>query len=1323
MAADTEYIVINAVGPYEFGGACVNNRHNRHNILQVASQGGGVGIMEYMMPHIFPKIFKTPYEVQDGFEITDGEGKKVEGGRTIWANDRLKRSKLKAANQRLDSIIKKSIGALIRLGLPNTIGEIKDGQALSKDQVKTLSGFCFENQTTDQSVTMLNVAGLNFNPKPRDSRHFKAIHQSYEGTKEKEGWTEEEVKEYYTKLANNIFDQIAKGDDKKKVVYFKIPGTDIFNPYHSAGTKSPEYKKYKDLVEDAMFAAIAEKCKSYIRPKITFQFDNPEKLKRLVVYNQNISIKKCAQDVADFMKVAQDPVVSAASKAADKGKKTEKESNIIGLKEGGEINTKYAGDKNYYTAETIRDNASDTVFVFGANAGHTTNRTGNSGDMGQAAQVFGAGTPNVLPIITRRDSLPEDQLNFYKIKTQEIIRDFVAHGGKVVFPLTTGGKEVNVGTNRALNPKMQEWATDLYKELQEVRVIEHYPTGAMQRYNDAMNDLQQTMKKREELRTAAENAVERLNAGKYSIGGSKIHESKNSKYPSNGTALKREEFILTSSSTTGAIFTKEDPNVRVIIHNFANENTIGGRPGIEGDSKGKFIAEGTPSSAQEESLFHSSTLAASLLKFAKSKAGQLIYGDEFNTTSKAIISRKVTFFAKNYLKDGFIDWNRGEVDYVKPGEERQADVVTVAAQKYDKGKKNDIADTVKRIREQLAASAHLAHKNYEEEEGKQSHIVMGAFGCGAFNNDPKLIASIYRKFLLEKGGEFNRAFPEGTTFEFAIPLSKREHDIVESEAPDTTGYPNVRNHGAFDKHLFKQTKLIDYDYKEYEIEQAINNTKIKSAEVESKKENTIKFLQDEDIANVESFMKWNEDFYEKLKRDPKNKGNLKLFLNPQKEDGTKVFAGWGGRLSHERDNIFNINHVIDGGFADKIGLKKGDKIEIDLNHEDFKKNGKQFEGEMLEAALINKLRAGNLEGIKKIGTINLQKDSVKTQLTNLYNERKKLFINEMLQGDEVQKDDKINEFLQNNLKEKLKEIEEATKKLHEFIDKSYQEYIGNRGKDNEERKTGIYNKDYKEQKPLIIFPVGIRGVGGGGVEEAKNNYDSYERYLRNNNISVSGRNVYSVISIGQDHWEFLKFKDNKDFKEIKNRGHDNACGAYVLVGIITDNEELRGKLNIHNIGNLEERTKNIISNGDTELVSSLSPNEVRKIIEHLLEKQAEQEEGPEKKERIEKSKTRVGKHGEMIESCDLEIACEAIGIAFCTPRDFDPIQQKIEYFNNLLFDDDNNIKTGSDLYKKFKTANPEIDEEIIKEAIINFASAPAPNPAAASVREVGQQGR
>ncbi|MDB2550905.1 hypothetical protein N9X24_03490 [Rickettsiales bacterium] len=156
-------------------------------------------------------------------------------------------------------------------------------------------------------------------------------------------------------------------------------------------------------------------------------------------------------------------------------------------------------------------------------------------------------------------------------------------------------------------------------------------------------------------------------------------------------------------------------------------------------------------------------------------------------------------------------------------------------------------------------------------------------------------------------------------------------------------------------------------------------------------------LTEKDIKDVASFMEWNKEAYGKLNENSLPK-DIESFLNP-KINNTEVFAGWGGKLKQEGgvdSNIFNINNVIDGGFAAAIGLKEGNKITIDLTDKDFK--GKT--GQLLEAALINKLRTGNLDGIESIGEYNLRNREHK-QFLESYKGNKRLFVGGKLQGESV----------------------------------------------------------------------------------------------------------------------------------------------------------------------------------------------------------------------------------------------------------------------------------------------------------------------------------
>jgi uncharacterized protein (TIGR02452 family) len=77
----------------------------------------------------------------------------------------------------------------------------------------------------------------------------------------------------------------------------------------------------------------------------------------------------------------------------------------------------------------------------------------------------------------------------------------------------------------------------------------------------------------------------------------------------------------------------------------------------------------------------------------------------------------------------------------------QVDVLTCAAPYYDKDKKHPV--TPEKLREVLC---HRIRNILEVAAAKDTDIlVLGAFGCGAFNNPPALVADVFRGLLLDKG--------------------------------------------------------------------------------------------------------------------------------------------------------------------------------------------------------------------------------------------------------------------------------------------------------------------------------------------------------------------------------------------------------------------------------------------------------------------------------------------------------------------------------------------------------------------------------------------
>lgn len=133
------------------------------------------------------------------------------------------------------------------------------------------------------------------------------------------------------------------------------------------------------------------------------------------------------------------------------------------------------------------------------------------------------------------------------------------------------------------------------------------------------------------------------------------------------------------------------------------------------------------SNAQEETLCRKSTLLTSL----ESKAAETYYGyndgKDGYSSDATIISRNVEVF-------------RGE-DYKLLDETRFVSVITIPApivsSKDECGNQRYKKVMFQRIYTMLSVAAHCGYKR----------LVLGAFGCGAFNNDAKVVAEIFKNVL------------------------------------------------------------------------------------------------------------------------------------------------------------------------------------------------------------------------------------------------------------------------------------------------------------------------------------------------------------------------------------------------------------------------------------------------------------------------------------------------------------------------------------------------------------------------------------------------
>ncbi|MCR5748213.1 MAG: TIGR02452 family protein [Lachnospiraceae bacterium] len=109
-----------------------------------------------------------------------------------------------------------------------------------------------------------------------------------------------------------------------------------------------------------------------------------------------------------------------------------------------------------------------------------------------------------------------------------------------------------------------------------------------------------------------------------------------------------------------------------------------------------------------------------------------------------------------------------ELDYeLLPKEEMiQVDVITCAAPQFNHKLDDDAPDIVKeRLRQ-----AHINRGKRIIECAVKNEVevlILGAFGCGAFNNDPHIVASAYRELMLAYSHYFDRV-------EFAIYCRENE---------------------------------------------------------------------------------------------------------------------------------------------------------------------------------------------------------------------------------------------------------------------------------------------------------------------------------------------------------------------------------------------------------------------------------------------------------------------------------------------------------------------------------------------------------------------
>jgi uncharacterized protein (TIGR02452 family) len=185
------------------------------------------------------------------------------------------------------------------------------------------------------------------------------------------------------------------------------------------------------------------------------------------------------------------------------------------------------------------------------------------------------------------------------------------------------------------------------------------------------------------------------------------------------------QIIAKKCSTIEAIFQEENGKIGVL--NFASAKNPGG--GFLGGA-----------SAQEESLARSSNLYATQIK------DKAMY--DFNKNQSSFLYSDYMIYSPNVLF-----WNDDNGDYFeKP---LVADIITAPAPNkgamLQHNRKEEIAETEEVFRKRMDKVLAIASKQ------KVDTLILGAWGCGVFRNEPNDVANLFKEIISEKyAGAFKK---------------------------------------------------------------------------------------------------------------------------------------------------------------------------------------------------------------------------------------------------------------------------------------------------------------------------------------------------------------------------------------------------------------------------------------------------------------------------------------------------------------------------------------------------------------------------------------
>lgn len=185
------------------------------------------------------------------------------------------------------------------------------------------------------------------------------------------------------------------------------------------------------------------------------------------------------------------------------------------------------------------------------------------------------------------------------------------------------------------------------------------------------------------------------------------------------------EIVTKNCSTIEAI--AEEKNDKICVLNFASAKNPGG--GFLGGA-----------SAQEESLARSSNLYETQIK------DKAMY--DFNRNQSSFLYSDYMIYSPNVLF-----WNDDNGNYFeKP---LVTDIITAPAPNkgamLQHNRKEEIAETEKVLKNRMDKVLAIALKQ------KSETLILGAWGCGVFRNEPKDVAQLFKEIIAEKyAGAFKK---------------------------------------------------------------------------------------------------------------------------------------------------------------------------------------------------------------------------------------------------------------------------------------------------------------------------------------------------------------------------------------------------------------------------------------------------------------------------------------------------------------------------------------------------------------------------------------